>query len=106
MDISCEQFFTRFIAKWYNILEELEHPQCSLSLEIIEIQTILSFEDVDTIFVCAMFQDELLEVEESTLMWNLLSDLYRGLPGVFCCHSGTIWTLGTENSVGDFENLL
>lgn len=76
------------------------------SLSIIEVETIFALRDVDGILVSTVLQDELLEVQEGSLVRHLLTQLYLGLPGVLGCQPGTVWTLTILNDVLDFERLL
>jgi len=40
-----------------------------------EIESVLDFFDVDGVLVCAVLENQLLEVQECSLMRNFLSDL-------------------------------
>ena len=53
-----------------------------------------------------MFQNELFEVEKSTLVWNFLAHLYNGSPCVGCKTLCTVWALVVRNDVFNFEGLL
>lgn len=50
-----------------------------------EIETILDFFNADSIFICAVFEDELFEVEERPFMVDFLADLNESFPGVLGC---------------------
>ena len=52
-----------------------------------------------------MFEDELLEKEESALMLNFLSDLDEGPPSIFGSESCAVWTLGVLDEELYFEDL-
>lgn len=56
-----------------------------LSARIEEVQTIFRFRYADGVLVCSVLQDELLKVEESTLVVDLLTDLYTCSPCVLGC---------------------
>jgi hypothetical protein len=53
-----------------------------------------------------MFQDELLKVQECTLMRNFLPDLDKSLPSVLCGQSGTVGALSVLDQIFDFKYLL
>ena len=53
-----------------------------------------------------MFENQLLEVQESPFVMDLLPDLYQSLPGVLCCKFSAIWTLSMLYKVLDFKGLL
>ena len=53
-----------------------------------------------------MFENQLLEVQESPFMMDLLPDLYQSLPGVLCCKLSAIWTLPMLYKVLDLKRLL
>jgi len=50
-----------------------------LEVEVKALSVVLAF-DVDALFCSIMFKDQLFKHEESTLVINLLSDLYTRLP--------------------------
>lgn len=50
-----------------------------------EIEAIFDFFDADSVFVCAVFEDELFEVEERPFVVDFLADLDERFPGVLGC---------------------
>jgi hypothetical protein len=75
-------------------------------LAVEKVQTVLHFLQGNCIFLCAMFQDKLLEVQERPFMRNFLPDLNKGLPSVLRSQSRTVGTLSMLNQVFDFKYLL
>ena len=53
-----------------------------------------------------MFENQLLQVQESPFVMDLLPDLYQSLPGVLCCKSSAIRTLPMLYEVLDLKGLL
>lgn len=87
-------------------LQEFNHPLGLISLSVIEVQTILRLFDINRIFVCSILQDELLEVQESTLMGHLLAKLDGRTPGVVGETLLTIGALLCSNNVLHLKALL
>ena len=58
------------------------------------------------VFMSGVFQDELFEVEESTLVRDLLPKLYDGSPSIGCETFCTVWTLMICNNKFNLESLL
>ena len=56
--------------------------------------------------MCRVFQDELLKVEESPFVRNLLTHLHDSSPCVGCKTLCTIWTLVVRDNVFNLEGLL
>jgi len=52
-----------------------------------------------------MLENELLKVEEGAFMGDLLTNLYKGLPGIFGSEFCTIWTLPMLDKIFDLECL-
>lgn len=66
----------------------------------------MDFLDVDCVTVSTVLEDKLLEVEESTLVLNLLADLDDGAPCVVCETLLTIGALLVGLDELDLEGLL
>lgn len=86
--------------------EELDHSFGFITLSVVEIQTVLRFLDIDRILVCAVLQNELLEVKEGTLMGNLLSKLDGRAPGVVGETLLTVRALLCSDNILNLETLL
>jgi sulfur carrier protein ThiS len=71
-----------------------------------EIDTVMNFLDVDCVTVSTVLEDKLLEVEESTLVGDLLANLDDGAPCVVCETFLTIGALLVGLDELDFEGLL
>jgi len=74
-------------------------------LTVEEVQAISDFLHGDGIFLSSMFEDELLEEQEGTLMGDLLSDLNKSFPGVLGSKSCAVWTLCVLDEELDLEDL-
>ena len=86
--------------------EEFDHLQRVLLRRVEEIESVLDFLHRNRILVGVVLKDELLEVQESTLVVDLLSHLDERSPGVLGGQSSTFWTLRSGDGVFDFEDLL
>lgn len=71
-----------------------------------EIETILDLLHADRILVRVVLQNELLEVEESALVIDLLAHLNQRFPGVLGCQSSAFRALRSLDHVLDLEDLL
>jgi hypothetical protein len=87
-------------------IQKVDELLCLISVCEEEVQTILDFLDVDSILVCAMLEDELFEVEESSLMRDLLSNLNASSPCIRGVRLCAVWTLLVCNHVFHLECLL
>ena len=74
-------------------------------LAVEEVQAIPDFLHGDGVLLSSMFEDELLEKQEGTLMRDLLSDLNKGFPGVLGSESCAVWTLRVLDEELDLKNL-
>jgi hypothetical protein len=63
-------------------LQELNHLIGVVSLSKVEVKTILGFLNVNGILVSTVLEDDLLEVEEGSLVRDLLTNLNSSAPGV------------------------
>lgn len=82
MDIHGNQLLGLLRLAGNNRAEEIDHLLGVVPLGEEEIQTVLGFLDVHGILVGAVLQDQLLQVQESTLVGDLLANLNRGSPCV------------------------
>lgn len=89
-----------------NGTEEIDHLQSVLLRRVEEVESILDLLNTDGIFVGVVLEDELLEVQESTLVVDLLSDLDECSPGVLGGETGALGALGSLDDVLDLEDLL
>ena len=64
--------------------EEVDEFVGVIALGIKEVEAVFGLADVDGVFVGGMFEDELFEIEEGSLVRDFLSDLDYGAPGVGC----------------------
>lgn len=71
-----------------------------------EIESVLDFLYADRVLVGVVLKDELLEVQERSLVVDLLSDLNQRTPGVLGGETSALGTLGALDDVLDLENLL
>lgn len=71
-----------------------------------EVESIFDLGDRDGILVGVVLEDELLEVQESTLVVDLLANLDEGAPGVLGGETSALRALGSLNDVLDLEDLL
>lgn len=62
-------------------------------LAVKEIQAILHFLDGYSVLLSPVFEDKLLEEQESALVLNFLPDLDEGFPGIFGSESCAVRTL-------------
>ncbi len=76
------------------------------SLCVEKIETVLGFVDRDCVLVCVVLEDELFEVEESTLVLHLLTNLNHSTPCVLCRKTRAVWALTILNDKLDLEDLL
>lgn len=74
-------------------------------LTVEEVQAISDFLHGDGIFLSSMFENELLEEQEGTLMRDLLSDLNKSFPGVLGSEPCAVWTLCVLDEELDLEDL-
>lgn len=70
-----------------------------------EIKAVFNFTNVDTFSVRIVLEDELFEVEESTLVGDLLPYLDAGAPGIGGIGFGAVRALGVDDYELDFESL-
>ena len=76
------------------------------SLAVKEVEPIPHFLHTNGVLLSSMFQDELLEEEESPFMRNLLADLDESLPGVLRSEFSAIAALRVLDDVLHLEDLL
>lgn len=62
--------------------EEVDELLGVVSLAEEEVDARVDFFDVDGVFVGAVLEDELFEIEEGAFVWDFLADLDVGSPGV------------------------
>lgn len=77
-----------------------------ISLREVEIQAILRFLNVHCILMGTGFQNQLLQVQERPLVWDLLPNLNRSSPGVVCITLLAVITLLRRNHIFHLECLL
>ena len=82
MDIHGNQLLGLLCLARNNGAEEIDHLLGVIPLGEEEIQTVLRFLDVHGILVGAVLQNQLLQVQEGTLVGDLLANLNRGSPCV------------------------
>jgi hypothetical protein len=82
------------------------HLLSVITLRKVEIQTILRFLNIDSILVRTGLQNQLLQEQERPLVWDLLSNLDRGSPGVVCITLLAVITLLGCNHIFYLECLL
>ena len=70
-----------------------------------EVQTIPHLLDRDGVFLRAVLQDQLFQVQEGTLVRDLLSDLYKRFPCVLGREFSAVRTLPVLYKVLDLEDL-
>ena len=74
-------------------------------LTVKEVQAISHLLDGDGVLLSPVFEDKLLEEQESALMLDFLSDLDKGFPSIFGSQSCAIWTLCVLDEELDLEDL-
>lgn len=89
-----------------NGTEEIDHLQSMLLRRVEEIESVLDLLDTDGILVGIVLENELLKVQESTLVVDLLSDLDECSPGVLGGETSALGALSSLNDVLDLEDLL
>lgn len=87
-------------------MKELRHLDSMIPLRVEKVETLPSFLNADCVFVRPVFKNQLLQVQERPLVWNFLSDLNNGLPGVLGRKSRAIRTLAVQHDVFDLKYLL
>ena len=106
VDVHRDQLLRLLALHGHDTAEEIDKLLGVVSSREEEIDTIVNFLDVDCITVGTVLEDKLLEVEESTLVGDLLANLDDGAP---CVVRETLLTIGAL-LVGldelDFEGLL
>jgi len=106
VDVHRNQLLRLLALHRYDTAQEIHKLLCVVSRGEEEIDTVVNFLDVDCIAVSAVLEDKLLEVEESTLVGDLLADLDDGAPCVVCETLLTIGALLVGLNELDFEGLL
>jgi hypothetical protein len=106
MDIHRDELLGLLGSNGSNTAEELDHSFGFITLSVIEIQTVLRLLDIDCILVCAVLQNELLEVQECTFVGDLLAKLDGCAPGVVGETLLTIRALLCSDDVLNLEALL
>lgn len=86
--------------------EEVAEGHSVIPLGEVEVDSIVDFLDIDGVLVRAMLQNQLLEVQESPLVWNLLSHLDASPPCVVCITLCAIRALLVVLCVFNLEALL
>lgn len=86
--------------------EELDHLEGVLLGGVEEVESVLDLSDRDGILVGVVLEDELLEVQESTLVVDLLANLNEGAPGVLGGETSALGALRSLDHVLDLEDLL
>jgi hypothetical protein len=74
-------------------------------LTVEEVQAIPHFLNGDGVLLNSVFEDKLLEEQESAFMLDFLSDLDEGFPSIFGSHSCAVWTLCVLDEELDLEDL-
>lgn len=87
-------------------MTEVTHLLGMISLRKVEIQAILRFLNVHRILVGTGLQNQLLQVQERPLVWDLLPNLNRGSPGVVCITLLAVIALLGCNHIFHLECLL
>ena len=72
----------------------------------VKVDTVGHFLDVDRLFMRALLENELFEVQEGSLMWYFLPHLHYCAPGIVCIALGAVGTLSVLLHEFDFERLL
>lgn len=85
--------------------EEIDHLDGGVAMREKEVEAVFDFADVDTFSMRIVLEDELLEIEESTLVGDLLANLDAGTPGVGGIGFGAVGALGIDDYELDFEGL-
>jgi hypothetical protein len=97
----------RFLAlHGHDTAKEIDKLLCVISRREEEINTVVNFLDVDCVTMSAVLENQLLEVEESTLVGDLLANLDDGAPCVVCETLLTISALLVGLDELDFKGLL
>lgn len=82
MYVHTDQFLTLLDVGRYNCLQEIHESLRMISLSEKEIYPVVHLLDIYCILVRSMLQYQLLEEQERSLMWDLLSHLDNRSPGV------------------------
>lgn len=106
VDVHRNQLLRLLTLHWYDTAEEIDKLLGMISCREEEIDTVVNFLDVDCITVGTVLEDQLLEVEESTLVLDLLANLDDGAPCVVCETLLTIRALLVGLDELDLEGLL
>lgn len=91
---------------WDDVLEKIDKALGVIPLGKVEVYAVVHLLNVDGVLVGAMLEDELLEVEESALVRDLLADLDDGAPGVVRVRLCAVGALVVVLDVLDLERLL
>lgn len=75
-------------------------------LAVEEVQAIAGFLDRNRVLLGVVFEDQLFEIEESTLVRNFLSNLDDSFPCIFGGEFGAIGALSVLDKIFDLEGLL
>lgn len=76
------------------------------SLRVVKVKTIFDLFDRNRILVRSVFENELLEIQESTFMIDFLPHLDNGLPSVLCSKFCAVRALSVQDDVLNLEYLL
>lgn len=106
VDIGGDELLGGFCLEGNDSREEFTHADGMGSLGVVKVQAILGLLDVDGVLVSTVLEDELLKVEEGTLMRDLLPDLDHGLPSVGGHDLGAIFALHCADDVLNLKLLL
>ena len=106
VDVHGNQLLRLLALHRYDTAEEVDKLLCMVSRREEEINTVVNFLDVDCVAMGTVLEDKLLEVEESTLVSDLLANLDDGAPCVVCKTLLTIGALLVGLDEFDFESLL
>jgi hypothetical protein len=106
VDVHRNQLLRLLAFHGHDTAEEIDEFLGVVSRREEEIDTVVNFLDVDCVTVSTVLENKLLEVEESTLVGDLLADLDDGAPCVVCETLLTIGALLVGLDELDFESLL
>lgn len=106
LDVLRDELFRRFRFDGSDSAEEFDHLQRMLLCRVEEIESILDFLDGNRVLVGVVLEDELFEIQESTLVVDLLSNLHECSPSVLRRQSSTFRTLRSGDGVFNLEDLL
>lgn len=91
---------------WDDASQKIDHFLCMSFLCIEKVKTIFDFFDGDRVFMSVMFEDQLLQEQECSLVRNLLPYLEYRFPSILRGQFCAIGALSMLNDVFHFEHLL